>query len=31
LNREDEEVDTGMGRVRQVANDVLWVQATVAL
>jgi hypothetical protein len=31
LNREDEEVDTGMGRVRQVANDVLWIQATVAL
>ncbi len=31
VNREAEDVDTGMGVVRQVANDVLWVQATVAL
>jgi hypothetical protein len=31
LNREAEDVDTGMGIVRQVANDVLWLQATVAL
>lgn len=31
LNREAEDVDTGMGVVRQVANDVLWIQATVAL
>lgn len=31
LNREAETVDTGMGIVQQVANDVLWLQATVAL
>ena len=31
LNREAEEVNTGMGRIQQVANDVFWIQTTIAL
>jgi hypothetical protein len=31
LNREIEDVVTGMGTFRAVSNDILWVQATVAL